>query len=84
MVKQIFAGKVISYTGKLYSPEHKQNFDAEDAKVSIAKNPKENNKLCLAIGGVYYMDWFKHKYREFQHSIGIKVNEPKRQQGRKR
>ena len=84
MVKQIFAGKVVSYTGKLYSPEHKQNFDAQDTKISIAKNPKENNKLCLAIGGEHYMDWFRQKYKEFQQSIGIKINETKRQQGVKR
>ena len=84
IVKQIFTGKEVSYSGRLYSPEHKQDFETENTKISIAKNPKDNNKLCLAIGGTYYADWFREQKKKFLESIGVKINEPKKQQGMKR
>lgn len=74
IVKQIFSGKEASYSGKLYSPEHKQDFEADNAKISIARNPKDN-KLCLAIGGMYYADWFREQKKKFLESIGINIQE---------
>lgn len=74
IVKQIFSGKEASYSGKLYSPEHKQDFEADNAKISIARNPKDN-KLCLAIGGMYYADWFREQKKKFLESIGIIIQE---------
>jgi len=68
----------------LYSPEHKQDFEAENTKISIAKNPKDNNKLCLAINGAYYADWFREQKKKFLESLNIRVNEPKKQQKMKR
>lgn len=56
---------------------------AEDTKISIARNPKDNNKLCLAINGTYYVDWFREQKKKFLEGLGIKVNEPKKQQGQK-
>lgn len=84
IVKQIFAGKEVPFTGKLYSPEHKQDFETENTIISIARNPKENNKICLAINRTYYADWFKNQKQKFLDSLGVKVNEPKKQQGMKR
>lgn len=74
IVKQIFSGKEASYSGKLYSPEHKQDFEADNAKISIARNPKDN-KLCLAIGGMYYADWFREQKKKFLENIGINIQE---------
>jgi len=84
IVKQIFTGKEALYSGKLYSPEHKQDFESENTKISIARNPKDNNKLCLAIDGTYYADWFREQKKKFLESIGIKVNKIKSQQGQRR
>jgi len=84
IVKQLFTGREVSYSGSLYSPEHKQDFEAENTKISITRNPKDNNKLCLAIDGTYYADWFREQKKKFLESLGIKVNEPKKQQGMKR
>lgn len=72
IVKQIFAGKEIGYTGKLYSPEHKQDFDADNIKIAIGRTAKDN-KPVLAIEGMNYLEWFKQKYRKLQEAIGIKL-----------
>lgn len=81
-IKQIFAGKAVSYSGDLYSPEHKQVFKAEDVAFSIGKS--KDNKPLLAINGVYYVNWFREQKKKVLESMGIKINEQKKQQGQKR
>lgn len=83
IINSLFKDKTVSYTGKLYSPEHKQVFDAENVKVAIAKDAK-SNKPFLALGGISHVDWFKEQKKKFLESIGIKVNETKKQMGQSR
>lgn len=82
MVRQLFAGKVVSYTGKLHSPEHKRDFEADNLKISIAKNQK--NKPFLALEGMEYGSWFKEQKKKFLERLGIKINEPRKQRGQQR
>jgi len=82
-VDELFAGKDVIYTGKLYSPEHKQDFNAENLKVSIAKEAK-SNKPFLALGEMYYVNWFRQQKQKMYEKLGIKVDEQKKQQGVKR
>ena len=79
IVKQILSGQKVAYSGELYSPEHKQNVEAKEAVVSIARDKEK--KPCLAIDGVYYVDWFREQKKKFLQSIGVKVNEKKQQRG---
>lgn len=78
IVKQIFSGKAVSYTGELYSPEHERTFKVDNTRLSIGKS--KENKPLLAIDGIYYANWFRQKQKEFLEKLGIKVNEPKKQQ----
>lgn len=39
---KLFADKTVSYTGKLYSPEHKHSFNVENIKISIAMDAKSS------------------------------------------
>lgn len=73
IVKQIFSGKTVPYTGELYSPEHKQNFKSENAIISIGKS--KENKPLLAINGIYYADWFREQKKKFLENIGINIQE---------
>ncbi|MFV0538336.1 MAG: hypothetical protein ACK5M3_13350 [Dysgonomonas sp.] len=57
IVKHIFSGKKVAFSGDLYSPEHTQYFKAENAIFSIGKS--KENKPLLVIGGVYYAEWFR-------------------------
>ncbi|MFV0537072.1 MAG: MobV family relaxase [Dysgonomonas sp.] len=76
IVKQIFAGKKVSYSGELYSPEHKQNFNADGVVFSIGKS--KGSKPLLAINDMYYVQWFKEQKNKFQQSIGINVKTKER------
>lgn len=82
IVKQIFSGKKVPFSGDLYSSEHKQNFKAENVELVIGKS--KENKPLLAIGGMYYAEWFREQKSRLLGKVGIKVNEPKRQMGQRR
>jgi len=79
IIKQLFAGKEATYSGSLYSPEHKQDFDANNVKIAIAKSAKDS-KPVLAIGGMEYGSWFRLQKQMFLERLGIKINEPKNRQ----
>lgn len=79
IVKQIISGKKVSFSGELYSPEHKQNFKADGAIFSIGTS--KENKPLLAINDTYYTQWFKDQKNKFLENLGIKVNETKQQRG---
>lgn len=83
IIDKLFADKMVSYTGRLYSPEHKHHFEAEDVKISIAKDAKDN-KPFLALGEMYYVNWFRDQKQKFYEGLGLKINEPKRQRGQTR
>jgi hypothetical protein len=71
-VKQLLRGITIPiYSGKLYSPEHKQYFEVKDTQVKIEKELDNPDKLRLAISGMNVADWFRQKYKEVQQRIGV-------------
>ncbi len=78
IIKQIFAGEKVPFSGELYSPEHKQHFKAEGVVFSIGSS--KENKPLLAINGSYFADWFREQKSNRLEKLGIKPNEPKRQQ----
>ncbi|NMB14926.1 MAG: hypothetical protein GX985_06720 [Gallicola sp.] len=78
IIKQIFAGEKVPFSGELYSPEHKQHFKAEGVVFSIGSS--KENKPLLAINGSYFADWFREQKSKLLEKLGIKPNEPKRQQ----
>ena len=82
IARQLFSGKEIPYSGRLYSPEHKQEFETVNTKISIAKNPKDN-KLILAVDGMRYTEWFRLQKQRILKSLGVKTTENRRQQGQK-
>lgn len=67
IIDKLFTDKTISYTGKLYSSEHKHHFDAENLKISIAKNTKDN-KPFLTLGEMYYINWFRDRKKSSMES----------------
>ncbi|MDR1524184.1 MAG: mobilization protein BmpH, partial [Tannerella sp.] len=38
-VRRLLKGVVLTVNGKLYSPEHRQHFEAKDLKAQIEKEP---------------------------------------------
>ncbi len=68
-IKQLFKGEPLSFTGKLYSPEHDQSFNVQEAKLQLFKESKDSDRLKLSINGQNILDWFKQQFDKIQHAI---------------
>ncbi|OJV38818.1 MAG: mobilization protein [Bacteroidia bacterium 43-41] len=83
LTKRILTGDKVGFKGSLYSAEYKQKFSTEHSVAQMEPEPKQPEKLRLAIDGVDIIEWFRLKYREFQRSIGITWAEKNINKGRK-
>jgi len=62
VTKNLFAGEEVSFTGKLRSPEHDQDFKVQEGKLQLYKESDNPNKLHLSLNGQNLVDWFKEQY----------------------
>lgn len=68
-IKQLFKGDAVTVTGKLYSPEHDQSFNVQNAKLQLFKESKDSDRLKLSINGRNIIDWFRQKYQEIKQTV---------------
>lgn len=80
-IKQLFNGEAVTVTGKLYSPEHNQDFNAQDAKLQLFKEKGDTYKLRLNLNGQNIIDWFKEQFGKLRHSIRQPI-QPQQKKGR--
>lgn len=76
IIQKLCAFKDVCITGKLYSSEFSQSFEAKRSVCSIKED--ENGKFDFKIDGVSHVSWFRTKMNEFREAIGI----PKPRQNR--
>lgn len=80
-IGKLLTGKPLSFSGSMYSEEHKQKLNTDSYTAKIAQDI-ENNNLHLIVDGKYVSDWFKQKYKEFRQSISQR-QEPVKRKGMK-
>ncbi|MDR2533164.1 MAG: plasmid recombination protein [Tannerellaceae bacterium] len=51
IIKELFKGEPLSFTGKLHSPEHDQSFNVQDANLQLFRESKDSDRLKLSING---------------------------------
>lgn len=83
-IKQLFKGEPLSFTGKLYSPEHDRDFSVQEAKLQLFKEQDSPDKLRLSLNGQNILDWFKEQFSKLQQTIKphIKPVQPEQKKGR--
>jgi hypothetical protein len=69
IIQRLCAFKDVSITGKLYSSEFNQSFEAKRSVCSTKED--ENGKFDFTIDGVSHISWFRRKRDEFREAIGI-------------
>ena len=70
----------VRFSSSLYSSEHSQHFDAENAEARLTKDEKGPGGVQLFIDQIPILRWFRQKAKEFLEHIGIKIKD--REQGR--
>jgi hypothetical protein len=76
-IKEIFTGKEVTVTGKLYSQEHDRYFNVQDGKLQLYKEHDNLNKLHLSLNGQNIFDWFKEQFKKVSQTISRPVIQPK-------
>jgi hypothetical protein len=84
LIKEILDMKVVIFKGDVYSPEYKRYFKTERSVAEIKQHPEKPDKYEQTIDGVDDTNWCRRKYRESLEALGIKPNEPKKNQGQRR
>lgn len=84
LTKRILTCDKVGFKGSLYSAEYKRKFSTEHSVAQMEPEPKQPDKLRLAIDGVDIIEWFRLKYREFQRSIGINIPDRNERKGMKK
>jgi hypothetical protein len=69
-IRSLLKGVILTVNDKLYSPEHKQHFEAKDLKAQIEKESDNPNKLRLNLNGMNILEWFREKFQEIRQAIG--------------
>ena len=72
MVFDLLKLNPVKISAALYSPEHKQHFDADGAMARIEKQPDNPNSFRLTINGINIIQWFRQKYDELRERLGFK------------
>lgn len=83
LIKMILEKKPVGFKGKIYSSEHKRDFETDYSVAEVKDSTTEPGKLDLTIDGVSETSWFRQKHNEFLKSIGINI-QPKQDRGMKR
>lgn len=81
LIKMILEMKPVGFKGKIYSAEYKRDFETSHSIAEVKPTTADPDKLKLTIDGVSDTNWFRQKYKEFQKSIGINI-EQKQMKGR--
>lgn len=71
----------VRFSGKLYSSEHSQHFEIENAEARLARDEKGPGRFELLINRISIIQWFRQKAKEFLEQIGIKIKDRKQGQG---
>ncbi|GAE86145.1 MobV family relaxase [Bacteroides reticulotermitis] len=85
-IRKLFNGEAVPVTGKLYSPEHDQDFSVQDAKLQLFKEQDNSDRFRLSLNGQNIIDWFRQKFQEAKQATRphIKPPEPSKSKGFKR
>ncbi|WP_329904064.1 hypothetical protein [Porphyromonas pogonae] len=55
-IRKLFNGEAVPIIGKLHSPEHDRDFNIQDAKLQLFKEPDNPDKFRLSLNGQNILD----------------------------
>ena len=68
-------------SGKIYSEQHRRNFDVKDDIFRVENDPDDESRLNLTVNRKPITDWFREQWYKLQQSLRKSVNEDKKSTG---
>ena len=73
----LIKGKLLEYSGELYSEEHNCKFTVERVMAQITPDPTDNRKLQLNIDKVPFKEWCREKFEKLRDAFCQPVRQQK-------
>ena len=72
--------EALKCSGKIYSEQHRRNFDVKDDVFRVENNPDDENRLNLTINRKPIADWFREQWNRLRY--GTRQPQQEERQGR--
>lgn len=72
--------EALKCSGRIYSGQHRQNFDIKDDILRVENDPDDESRLNLTVNRKPITDWFREQWYKLQQSLRKSVNENKKVQ----
>jgi hypothetical protein len=74
---------VLKCSGKIYSEQHRRNFDIKDDILMIENDPDDESRLNLTINRKPIADWFREQWYRLRYETRLSQQEEKKSRGLK-
>ena len=73
--------EALKCSGKIYSEQHRRNFDIKDDILRVENDPDDESRLNLTINRKPIADWFREQWHKFRFGYQETINEPRKGRG---
>lgn len=71
----------MKYSDKIYSDQHRRNFDIKDDILRVENDPDDESRLNLTINREPIADWFREQWHRLKYGIREAQQEEKKSRG---
>ena len=64
-------------SGKIYSEQHRRNFDVKDDVFRVENDPDDENRLSLTVNRMPIADWFREQWNRLRYGTRLPQQEEK-------
>lgn len=73
--------EALKCSGKIYSDQHRRNFDIKDDILRVENDPDDESRLNLTINRKPIADWFREQWHRLRYGTRVPQQEEKKSRG---
>ena len=73
--------EALKCSGKIYSEQHRRNFDIKDDILRVENDPDDESRLNLTINRKPIADWFREQWHRLRYGTRVPQQEEKKSRG---
>ena len=75
--------EALKCSGKIYSEQHRRNFDIKDDILRVENDPDDESRLNLTINRKPIAEWFREQWHRLRYGTRLSQQEEKKSRGLK-
>ena len=72
--------EALKCSGKIYSEQHRRNFDIKDDILRVENDPDDESRLNLTINRKPIADWFREQWHRLRYGARVRTEKKSRDQ----